>query len=294
MNNDKTIMLIGGHDSGKTNFVMKFWLSLNQGKGRILKDGEPEHFEYIRTASEHLLSGKYAPHTPVGIHNRCILPIRWNIDSNSGRGILIVPDSYGEGWRKVFKSRSWSQEWEELISETCSALIFLRIDSEENVHPLDWISCIKLYGTPTKESDPNGGTQKETSIPTQVLLVEWIQFLRKAFSDRIRKSFRPRVGIIISAWDLAPFDQQNMDPRKWLKSNYPLLHQYLEANIDQFDFSVFAVSIVGFDLNKPEEGQMDQYLDNPYNSGYVVWSDSTGFHKDSDLTLPVAWSLHLC
>jgi hypothetical protein len=286
--------MIGGHDSGKTNFAMKVWLALSAGIGKLKNNGDPELFEYIRTASEYLLSGKYAPHTEIGTHNRCRMPFCWKEGTETYNGTLTIPDSFGEGWKEIFKSRTWSKEWEELISENSSSLIFLRIESEENVHPLDWISCAKLYGLPGNSlPETNNGAKDIVPIPTQVLMVEWIQFLKKAYSDRVNKSFRPRVGIVISAWDLAPNEQQEIDPKIWLKQNYPLLFQFMETNENVFEFAIFAISIAGFDLLNPENGQMDKYYDNPSNFGYVIQSDSQGFMKILDFTTPVAWALQI-
>jgi len=293
MNDDRTVLLIGGHDSGKTNYIVRLWLSIDSGKGRLRKNGPPEAFHYLRSISEHILAGRFAPHTSLNVQTHCVIPVRLNGDAVVFQGTLIIPDSAGEGWMNVFRSRSWSAEWEDLISQECSVLIFLRVDSTENVTPLDWINSAELYGSPADLPDQGGENHKEQQIPTQVLMVEWIQFLKKAFSERVGRSFRPRVGIIISAWDLAPLEQQARDPRIFLRDNYPLLHQYLETNRDLFDFNVFAVSIVGFDLNHPEEGQIDLYLEDPYASGYVVWSDGVAFKRDDDLTLPIAWALGL-
>src|SRR5205807_2671760 len=123
----------------------------------------------------------------------------------------------------------------------------------------------------------------------QVVLTEWLQFLRRAFTAVVGGSFRPRIGVVISAWDAVPKDQQLAGPLAYLRENFPMLHQFILANDGQFDFQVFGVSIVAGDLKNDEEFKQTYLNGRPQDFGFVIHSLSDQVTCSSDITLPVAW-----
>src|ERR1051326_308601 len=199
----RSVLLIGVHDAGKTNFLFRFWLALDAGEGILSKDGLPADLDYLKTGADYLLKGEFAPHTPQDVRDRTEIPVKTS-KGESFQGKLIVPDIPGEQVLSVFKTRRWSDHWEDQIKSGCGCLLMVRVDSGELVSPLDWMSCAKFLDGTT----PNASAEKDESgkmkPPTQVVMVEWLQFLRKAFTDKVGGSYRPRVGIVVSAWDLAP------------------------------------------------------------------------------------------
>lgn len=288
MRTGSSVLLVGGPDAGKTNFLCRIWLSINEGTSILRANGLPEDLEYLEEGSARLLAGEFAPHTPSDVHSRNIIPVKYEEGDEHFTGKLVVPDCSGEIWLRIYEKREWSEQWEELISEECGCLIFVRADSDQIVAPLDWISCAKLFGVPT-------GTPPEVEevAPTQVVLVDWLQCLRDAFTDRVGGAFRPRVGIVVSAWDLVPEDQQERDPEEYLATNFPMFQQFLEANTVQFDFATFGVSVVGGDL-KSQPNFRDTYLSGkPLESGFVVYRVNDTICRSSDLTVPLVWAMGL-
>jgi double-GTPase-like protein len=101
------------------------------------------------------------------------------------------------------------------------------------------------------------------------------------------------VGIIIAAWDAVPADQQPSGPISYLRENFPMLSQFVEANGDRFEFQVFGVSIVNGDLKNDAEFRSTYLKGKPQDFGIVVHSLSGNIEQSPDITLPVAWALQM-
>jgi hypothetical protein len=298
MSHSSTVLLVGGPDAGKSNFLFRLWIAIDGGTGAIVKNRLPDEVEYLRAGAESLLEGHFAAHTSEEVHECVTIPVKRAGDGRSG--VLVVPDVPGEQILAAYRNRQWSKAWEDRISERCGCLIFIRADSSENVTPLDWVTCFQTYGGTL----PVGGAASPPVAaptappppqvpPTQVVLTEWLQFLRRAFTDRAGGSFRPKVGIVVTAWDAVPRDQQDKAPLEYLRSNFPLLYQFVLTNDDRFEFELFAVSIAEGDLRNDEEFQREYVKKDPRQFGYVIHSLRGKPDKDKDLTLPVAWALNL-
>ena len=237
----RSVVLIGGPDAGKTNYICRLWLAIKSANGLLRPAGLPDHLDYLEAGAEELLGGNFAPHTPSGVHHECVIPFEHASTSGTTKGQLVVPDCPGESWIQVYKTRHWSDMWERLIEEGCGCLVFLRADSDQIIPHLDWINCVELFGKPLDESAP------EYDTPTQVVITDWLQCLRQAFTRRVRGNYMPRIGIVIAAWDLLPTDQQQARPDDYLNENFPLLSQFIRANGHRFHFATFGLSVMGGD-----------------------------------------------
>lgn len=320
----RSVLLIGGPDAGKSNYLFRLWVALNDGRGALTKDGLPNDVAYLRDGAERLLEGEFAGRTSKEVHECIEMPVKSNIlGAQTRRGALVIPDMPGEQIRAIYRNRQWSHAWEDHVSTGCGCLIFVRAGSSENVVPLDWATCIEMYGaaiaapsstappetnsslvaatsTPgdmqaeaqlaQKQTDPKNGEAK-SELPTQVMLTDWMQFLRRAISERMSGVHRPRIGIVVSAWDAVPADQQTAGPMQYLKGNFPLLHQFLETNGDDLDLQVFGLSVVSGDLKADAEFKKQFETGNPREFGFVIHSLQGDLRQDVDVTLPVAWAL---
>jgi hypothetical protein len=288
----KSVLLIGVHDSGKTNFLSRFWIALDAGNGALAKAGLPKDLDYLRTGADHLLRGEFAPHTSYDVYENTEIPVRSSDATGAAFiGSLEVPDLPGEQIPGVFRSRQWSQKWEDKIQAGCSCLIFVRIDSEELIAPLDWINCIALLGaTPPTVSSTTDAANK-TKPPTQVILVDWLQFLREAFTDRVGGEYKPRVGIVVTAWDKAPMEQQPLGAEPWIAANLPMLSQFIETNDDAFEFQYFGVSVTSGDFVTDPDFKSTYMDGDPRQAGDVVHSLDGEITLSHDMTIPVAWAL---
>ena len=285
-----SVLLIGGPDAGKTNYLGRLWIAINSNTSLLAKDGLPDDLAYLEEVANDLRQGKFAPHTPTGQHIRSVIPFTSRSANGTTVGNLVVPDCFGEKWMDVCRKREWSSDWEELISEDCGCLIFVRVESAQIVPALDPIVCATyaLHG--------GAPADDKSAVPTQVVLIEWLQFLREAFTGRVCGRFCPRVGIVVTAWDLITNDAQNDYPFQYLSSNFPMFGQFLESNASRFEFAFFGVSVAAGELDPKKDPAFHRaYLNgNPHEAGYVMHSLHGGLEKSIDLTLPVAWALRIC
>jgi hypothetical protein len=299
----RSVLLIGGPDAGKSNFLFRVWMAIDGEQGTLKKDGLPENLQYLREGAEQILQGSFAERTSTT--KDVVEKVSINIQSQNGsgiaiRGCIVIPDVPGEHVVKICKSRKWSELWEHAITEDSACLMFIRADSDEIVAPLDWADCIELCGSelpapPIEQSALNTEQEldatNEMELPTQVVLTEWIQFLRKAFTARVGGHFRPKFGVLIAAWDAVPLEQQSRGPMRYLKENFPMMHQFIESNAESFDFQVFGVSIVAGDLKNDEDFRKSFFESDPRAAGYVIHSLVGKKSPSTDITLPIAWAL---
>lgn len=251
-------------------------------------NGLPTHLEYLQDGCQSLLKGEFAQHTPHDVYSENVIPFSAVTPNGPLTGEVVVPDCHGERWISIFKKREWTREWEDRVAEPCGVLIFVRASSDQIESPLDWIQCEKIWGgTPAVDVQT-----KDFIVPTQVVMTDWLQFIGKAFADRFGPETRPRVALIVSAWDRVPQDRQAAGPAAYIGEEFPLLSQFIDSNRDTFAFGTFGVTIAGGDFeNEPGFKEESLAKDNPLSGGYVIHDIGTAPEKTSDMTLPVAWAL---
>jgi len=283
MQNKRALFVVGGPDAGKTNFIVRLWLSIHRGAGLVTPVGIPDELEYLQQGVENLLSGNFAPHTTssAGEATHVEIPVARR-DSPNDRGILLLPDADGELWLALYRNREWSGAWEDAAQALAGVLVFVRVDSEQNVAPLDWISAHQRFGRAVDLGDAPSRT------PTQVLLTDWIQMIIAATAGRRQAPLR--VAVVISAWDLVPADQQVLSPWTYLRDNYPMVEQFLRANRGILTSDVFGASVASGDFNDADFRK--KYLSgDPLHAGYIVREAAGVVSRQDDVTLPVAWAL---
>lgn len=292
---NRAVLLIGGPDTGKSNFLFRAWTQIDSSNGLVEKDGLPSDVEYLQSGAECQLRGEFAGHTSQEVQVISNIPIRLRSDSHK-KALLVVPDIDGEQINRIYHARKWSYDWESLITESTAYLFFVRVNSPQTIAPLDWIACHKLYcGTtaPTPAADRQASesakiVEKKVETPTQVVLVDWLQFILKAMHDKHPQAVRPRVGIVVTAWDCVAIDFQG-GPSEWIKENMPLLHQFCITNQNVFEFSFFGTSIFSGDPITNLEFKEEISQKDPRKLGYIRHSSDN--RKSDDFTIPIAWAL---
>jgi hypothetical protein len=103
-----------------------------------------------------------------------------------------------------------------------------------------------------------------------------------------------KLALVLSLWDKVA--EEKRSPRDFLRERFPLLHQYLTAQGEAWNWATFGVSAQGGDYIrddvKPTDAQLRQVaklkkLDVP-SKRITVISDQTTSH---DLTEPIKWLL---
>ena len=115
------------------------------------------------------------------------------------------------------------------------ALLFVRVGSDLDVRPLDWVTSQKMLAKLGTEDDPG--------LPTQVMLCELIRFLEVSLADRPDGS-HPRVSLVVSAWDLVDSGTFVRGPKAYLEHEYPLLAGRVR-DLDHLDVRVFGLAWLG-------------------------------------------------
>jgi hypothetical protein len=281
-----SVVLVGGPDAGKTNYLGRLWIALDAETGVIAKNGLPPQVEYLRTIASALNSGAFAQRTAPGVFESTSIPVKW--DSGASSGHLIVPDCAGEQWEKIHRERAWDSNWERAVASMAGCVLFFRGTSTHNVEPLNWSNHADVMKCLKDAANANAGPPK---LPTQVVLVDWLQCLSAAFRETQAREQPLRVAIVLSAWDMTPKEARDADPDDYLNAQLPLLHDVLAGNPALFCPKTFGVSITGGVLVEQDTAFMAKYLKaEPNQNGYVVLANGRRVVKSSDLTLPLAWA----
>lgn len=308
----RSVVLIGGPDSGKTNYLARLWPSFHKKKGELRAERMPDDISYVDGAAEHLMKGKFAPRSD---RNLEVGRVDFSIDVRAGRGTgglttLMVPDISGELWTRAVATSEISTEWLSLLETAEGAVLFLRHGSNQTVQPLDWVnarSVLDLYtaeepAPATAEDDPlpaagsndaaanvESEEQSEPGIPTQVLLCELLRYLDLLLANRDNGG-APRVAVVIAAWDRVAVDMRIAGPRRYLEHEFPLFAGRLACE-SRLDIKVFGLSIIGGDLDDDPAFREEFLKTDVSDQGYVVLQNDDNCEKIADVTLPIAWAV---
>ncbi|WP_244261231.1 hypothetical protein [Pseudomonas aeruginosa] len=169
------------------------------------------------------------------------------------------------------------------MTTTDGALLFVRVGSDQDVRPLDWVTSRTLL--------ERLGDDEEPGLPTQILLCELIRFLELSLACREDGS-RPRLSVVVTAWDLVDPEKFQHGPLVYLEHEYPLVAGKL-MDLEGLDVQIFGLSSVGGDL-KHDAAYRRKFLEaGPDGKGWVAVRDQDGWRRDSDITLPIAWAVGL-
>jgi hypothetical protein len=275
------IMLIGGPDSGKTNYLARLWKALQSGSGR-LKSVESPEIKYVEEALAHLLQGSFAPRSEKNIEeSRRDFTVTMATQDDAKHIAVVVPDVTGELWNNAVSSSELPDEWMNLLKESSGALLFIRVHSDLNVAPLDWVNTRDLLKMDWAEPPEQG------SIPTQVVLCELLRFLQLTLR-RQPDGGPPRVAILVTAWDRLDAATKKSGPSTFIESEYPLFAGRLD-DVSSLEVKIFGVSVVGGDLEVDPDFRQEFLNGDIDTAGYVVEQIEGVVRDVHDLTLPIAW-----
>ena len=301
----KSIILIGGPDSGKTNYLARLWPSFRRKRGELRADKTPTDISYVDSAVEHLMMGEFAPRSDRNLEiGRADFSIDVRADFGNGELCsLMIPDISGELWNKAVATSEISAEWLGILQESEGAVLFVRHASDQMVQPLDWVtarSALNLLSGDDSgiegdaddeladQAEPPIDSQ-EHSIPTQVLLCELLRYLSAFLADRADGS-APKVSVVIAAWDMVGPELRDDGPRKYLEREFPLFAGRLSCE-SRLSIKIFGVSIVGGDLNDDPEFKAIYFDRHITEHGYVVVQEPDRAQAVDDITLPIAWAI---
>jgi len=278
-----SIIMVGWPDSGKTNYLAALWDALRAGQGSIFAPTPPDDITYVEDALAFQSRGEFAPRSDKNIEeSRKDFSVTVALRSDEDKvAEIVVPDITGELWKAAVETTEISPEWMQEIEQASGAMIFVRVRSKLNLAPLDWATADRLL-TVTQFTEAD--VKKAKGLPTQIALCELVRFLEHAMGQ-IALGARPRLAIIVTAWDLMDPQSQKKGPEAFLRSEYPLFAGRID-DVDQLDIRVFGVSAVGGDFADP--AFKERYLKGQ-QTGFVALGGGKAQQILDDVTVPVAW-----
>ncbi|HBO2529471.1 hypothetical protein OLM64_28405 [Pseudomonas aeruginosa] len=278
----RSIILLGGPDSGKTNYIGRLWRALDDGTGALHAAEQPEDINFVLEVTDHLFEGSFAPRSEHSDARRDFEVVVAAI-KDGPRSRVVVPDISGELWRQAVIDSEIASDWMNELQQADAALLFVRVDSDQDVRPLDWVTSRNML-------EKLGG-EEDQGLPTQVMLCELIRFLECSLANR-EDGGLPRLSVVVTAWDRVDAGKFEQGPSAYLEREYPLVAGRL-ADLKSLDVQIFGLSVVGGDL-KHDPNYRQEFLEAGLDGqGWVAVSDGNGWRKDPDVTLPIAWAVGL-
>lgn len=278
----RSIILLGGPDSGKTNYIGRLWQALDDETGSLHAAEQPEDINFVLEIADHLFAGSFAPRSEHSDARRDF-EVVVAAKKNGPRSRVVVPDVSGELWRNAVIDNEIAPDWMDELKRADAALLFVRASSDQDVRPLDWVTSRHML--------EKTGNVEDQGLPTQVMLCELIHFLEDTLAER-EDGGLPRLSVVIAAWDLVDANTFEQGPVAYLEREYPLVAGRL-SDLEALDVQVFGLSVVGGDLKYDEEYRqafLDAGMD---GQGWVAVRDGDKWRKDPDVTLPIAWAVGL-
>ena len=281
-----SIVMVGLPDSGKTNYLAPLWDALRTGKGRISAPVPPDDISYVEEALACQSRGEFAPRSDKNIEDSrkdFSVAVRLKSQPDAPTIDVVVPDITGELWKGAVETTEIAPEWMSELEGATGAVLFIRIRSESNSSPLDWVTTDRLL---TMAKLTEADEKKSRGIPTQIALCELLRFLEHTLPSSERDE-KPRVAVAVTAWDLMDAETAAKGATAFLRKEYPLFAGRLD-DIESLDVAVFGVSAVGGDFTDP--AFKERYLKGEV-TGYVTTGAGKALIVEPDVTAPIAWVL---
>lgn len=308
----KNISIIGLPASGKTTYIAALWaLMLNNSphcslRLHSLKSGNQQ---YLNKISEAWLSFSEIGRTFLA---KDVGEVVMNLQYRDSQevAVLNIPDFFGELFDAHFKDREWTEEYFDLMKSSRQLILFVDPYHENNIARtiMDERQILEQYADledvmeesveqkqrGKEENKESGKEENKDSNATlanakiyqhinssnQVKLVEILQYL--LFNLSTTEPFK--VAVIVSKWDKVTENFPRKKPEEVVKSNLPLLYQFLNCNANDLNFKYFGVSAQGVDYdNTAGLNKVVKML--PEDRVNIF--DGTNYSKD--IATPITW-----
>lgn len=276
----KSVMMVGRPDSGKSNYLARFWAAVDLREGDLFATVQPDNILYVETLLNHLNQGRFVPRSEHGVEDAShdVTIAVSSVQNPALSAEIVIPDIHGEVWKKAVSLWELPRVWLERLREANGALLFVRAHSDENYAPLNLVTSgdlLKAIGNDEK---------MEMEVPTQVAMAELLRFMEENLN--CEDGIRPRVAIIVTAWDMLNEDERKAGPKAYLQKEYPLFAGRLKDQLN-VDVRVYGVSILGTDVIKVGVRESIQQ-GGIKGLGYAVDGRD---NEQLDVTAPVRWLL---
>jgi Double-GTPase 1 len=288
-------VFIGLPNSGKSSFIAALWHVVQSGEIESIYSVsvQPHDREYLNALRKSFLECKPVERTKTDFEAEIELDITETLTGNVAK--FIFPDLSGETFQSQFEDRKLSISYAQRISACSSIMLFVNpnfikkgylISDAEEMFAKDEIekaseSANKTESNNLSEADGFGWSAK--LCQTQVVLVDLLQIV----SERLKAPCK--INVIISAWDVIramPGLDGEILPEEWIKSNLPLLYQFLLANSASFAFKIFGVSAQGGNYSEVDDENLPLQELVKQSERIIVQEHESITH---DITVPLKW-----
>ena len=139
------IVLVGGPNSGKSNYIARLWISLSKKEGRLFAPTTPDKIDYVETLVKHLFAGEFVARSDSSLHeegNDLVVDVAVRDADPEVSASLVVPDVLGEVWQGAVANSHLPERWHDLLVTSTSALLFVHANDKDNVVALDWVAGV--------------------------------------------------------------------------------------------------------------------------------------------------------
>jgi hypothetical protein len=290
----RSLLFVGLPGSGKTTFLAALWHVLDDSSSETrlkLKDLSVDR-TYLRQITSDWQACSQVQRTKLEPEEVVAL----SLSSGDTDFELTVPDLSGEAFEQQLVDRKIPVGHHENMQRATGFVLFVhprikegtRITYERQLNSVLGGAVVQpggavpgRLGTATGPSPSTVEPWSIEKLPTQVALVELLQFTLESTSGSVR------IAIVVSAWDLVDNASFAGTPQDFLVREMPLLQQFLEANNDRLYHTVFGVSAQGGDITVDKERKALLELDDALKRIKVVHEKEAS----QDITRPIAWLL---
>ena len=280
MAQSRSILVVGEHNVGKTNYGIQLFGRLRLAASRLEMAGTPASIAPFEAGLASLNDGRAPDHTPTAANHELILPLRLDQRTFS----LSWPDYGGEQVSDILRTRALSEVWQRKVDLSDAWMLFIRLSADTNT-----ADALKRPATGKR-----GGAKAPPPVPETTQHVNWnsnartIELLQMLLHAK-RVNTRGRVHTPPLLVALACWDELNEEARPGaaLAARMPLLHAYLTNAWAADDLAIFGLSSLGGNLDTSEV--KDTHRDEgPEQQGYVVLPNGD---TTIDIAEPVVWLL---
>lgn len=243
---NKIVSMVGMPGSGKTTFLANICNMLIDGgvdtKLTARVDELPTLSDTLEECGEKLLAGQSFERTPTEVKYK----VKINLYNSQGeKYIFEIPDCSGEKYRDLVQDRQIDENFVIQFRDSDSILFFV------NYFNMSKEELIKVENKEQKAEEISGEDSVEKNREAnESQIVELLQLI----IEFIKGYRRPKIKVIISAWDIiAQSEEQYNIPSDFLVKKLPLLNQYLICNKTDIDYDVWGISAQGGDFECEEQ-----------------------------------------
>jgi hypothetical protein len=301
-------ILVGMPRSGKSTYLAALRHVLASGevdsKLRLSRLSESE--AHLNLLEREWLSCKQLKHTSQAQEQWSVNFIVANKDGAESE--IVLPDLDGESFQRPATSGQISKSFLDRLVECDGILLFTNADrgdddlmiadvedvvdtlSDDEAQAIDaGVAAATAEKAASAQSHVTAGAHADSEeagrefdpdeMPEETKLVEFLQLINRLPGTKKRR----KIAVVISAWDLAKQQAGGQGPTEWLKINRPMVEQFLRANSDTWDCSIWGVSAQGGSL----PAKRAELMAMPQQSERIeiVGPDTT----PHDLTVPISW-----